>query len=141
VKFDAENPVDRAVLETARSWGVSPSRFLGEPKEDVTVYTRNETGDVVRSSTFKAREWTDEDVESALSLHKYENSLCPGCKKPMAECMAPENEFRYEAEKPVRCHACTTRASASEGYRESPHPSALFIPVGLKKENDDDPEI
>lgn len=134
MKLNAEHPVDRAVLETARSWGVSPSRFLGEPKEDVTVYTRNDNGEIVRSSTFKAREWTDDDVEGALSLHKWESGLCPGCKKPMSECMAPENEFRYEATDPVRCHACTTRSAASEGYRESPHPSALFIPVELREE-------
>lgn len=135
MSLDATDPLARAVLETARAWGVSPSTLMGRPRKSKTVYTYDASGRVLTAETTEEPEWTQEDMNGAFSLRKYEAELCPGCKRPLSETADPEHEFSYKAEAPVRCHACTVRVHASEGYRESPAPSALFIPVKLKGED------
>jgi superfamily II helicase len=126
--WDVNDPQDRTILETARSWGVSPSTFMGTS----TTHQVTELG----GSTVKYIEtpgWTEEDRKAALELAVYESELCPGCGHPMSETMAPENEFQYKADLPFRCHRCTTTELAMERYQEHPAASALYMPVKLIK--------
>ena len=111
--YDASVPQDRAIITLARSWGIAPSVFMGR-----------DTGPA----------WTEDDRISALSLMEYENSLCPGCKHPLEETTKPENEYRYRAEIPMRCHRCTAIAMAGDTYQDAPHASALLLSVHIPEE-------
>lgn len=141
--LDANDPLERAVLETARSWGVSPSRFMGEPKVSKTVYTYDLSGRMVAAETTEAPEWTQDDVNGAFSLQQYEAGLCPTCKHPMAETADPAHEFAYHAELPIRCHRCTAQERASEAYQKAnnPNPRSVFIPISLRGEKDSDSQV
>jgi len=140
--WDAEKPLDRAVLETARSWGVSPSRLLGAERKSVTVYTHDASGRVVRAETTEEPEWTQEDMDGAFSLRKYEAGLCPNCKHPLSETADASHEFSYHAGLPIRCHRCTAQEIASEAYQnaKNPNPRSVFIPISLRGE-ENDPEV
>ena len=115
-ELDASNPEDRAVIEAARSFGVAPSIFLGR-----------ESGPP----------WTHDDRAAALSLLVWERGLCPGCRQPMAETTNPDNETRYRAEVPLRCHYCVASEIGMDRYQDDPHSSALHIAVVL---HDEEPE-
>lgn len=108
--LDASAPQDRAIIMLAREWGVSPSVFMGR-----------DTGPA----------WTDDDRQAAFSLHGYESGLCPGCRNPLSQTSIPENEFRYRAEPPLRCHYCTAAGIGQDEAQSHPQPSALLIPVVL----------
>lgn len=75
------------------------------------------------------RRWDPNDRAAALGLLEYERSLCPGCRDDLAETTKPENEDKYVADLPIRCHRCTASERASEAYRESPQPGALLTSV------------
>lgn len=135
--WDTKLPEHRAILETARAWGVSPSQFMGERRRTVTTYDLDPAGRTVRSVSEEDPEWTEDDIRGALALRNYETGLCPGCRQPLDETANPANEFAYEALPPIRCHRCTKRENASEGYRDSPNSSALFIPIELRKHDHD----
>lgn len=121
------DPALRVAVETARAWGVSPGRFLGrEPA--VTVTPTQDGGFRVA----RAPEWDDEARGLALALAAYEAELCPGCRQPLAETTAPENEGRYVAAAPVLCHRCAASSMAGEAYQDHPHASALLLQVELR---------
>jgi len=128
VIYDITNPQHRAVLQAARSWGVSPSVFTGRV---LTTITRTAADGAQISTTEPA--WTEEDTVAALQLQEYENDLCPGCHHPLAETTDPAKEFAYKATPPIRCHRCTASGIAGDQAQELPQPSALFIPVVLRE--------
>jgi hypothetical protein len=120
------DPGLRAVVETARAWGVSPRRFSGwEPAVTVTPL-QGGGWRVVREP-----EWDDESQELALALAAYEADLCPGCRQPLSETTLPEREGRYKAQLAVRCHRCTASSIGADVYAETPHAQALLLPVEL----------
>lgn len=129
MKWDVSDPGHRAALIAARSWGVSPSRFLGE--EPVTVFTHTEYGQMVSSQP--GPEWTDDDRDAAIALMTWESTLCPGCRQPLEETTKAENETRYRTELPIRCHYCTASEIGQESAQSHPHPGALLIPVSLRE--------
>lgn len=51
----------------------------------------------------------------ALAWQAEQAELCAGCGLPCDEAMDPTGESAYVA-RPVRCHACTARASAAEAF-------------------------
>lgn len=121
----------RAVLKAARTWGISPRRFLGwEPI--VTHGHVYDCGRLVRTVVTTEVEWDEENRNLAMALAMYEADLCPGCSQPMSETTKRENEGLYVAERAIRCHWCTASHMASEMYAESPQPRALFVPVTLR---------
>jgi hypothetical protein len=121
-----DDPSLRAVLQTARSWGVAPSRLMGrEPA--VTAVPDRDGWRLVREP-----EWTDEDRDLALALDAYESGLCSGCRQPLSESTDPDNEGRYKTDLPIRCHACTALGIGAEPYEESNQPQALRFGVQLK---------
>jgi hypothetical protein len=128
----AHNPALRTVLETARAWGVSPSRFSGAEQSIRLVYGQNQFNESVVVAQVIEPEWTAEDRELAIELTAYEASLCPGCHHPMTETTDPANEHQYVAQLPVRCHRCTVSSKAMEKYEESDVPGALYMPVVLR---------
>lgn len=69
---------------------------------------------------------------AALGLTEYEDGLCSGCGQPMHETMDPDNERRWLADLPIRCHACTAREKRAKEYDEATAPGALRYPVRLK---------
>jgi hypothetical protein len=119
----------RALLRAARAWGVSLSTFLGA--KQVTVHYYAEGNRLVRSET--ESEWTRDDREAALALLAWEADLCPGCHQPMSETTNPENEFRYEAGRPVRCFRCLETEIAGEQWAKDDHSGSLLIPIELKQ--------
>lgn len=123
-----QDPVDRIagdralrdVITAARSWGVSPSRFLGRPVR--TSYVLDEHGRVIASVTDP--DWTDDDRDLALALLVYEAGLCGGCGHLLAETTAPEAEDSYQGDL-LRCHRCTAAEQVAEQYRGNPQPGSL----------------
>lgn len=122
------DPGLRAALEAARAWGVSPSRFLGREPATAVVPALDGSGGwrFVREP-----EWLEDDQALALALGIYEAGLCPGCRHPLSETAQPEREGLYRARPPVRCHRCTASSMAADQYSESPHSSALLLPIEL----------
>jgi hypothetical protein len=129
MRFDVDDPRHRAVLQAARSWGVSPSMFLGEPRSLRTINTDGTT-----TTTTVAPEWTEADRDAAMALVEWEAGLCPSCAHPLAETAAAENEYAYEAAgPPIRCHRCTAADVAMKPHEDKPATHALFIPMRLKE--------
>jgi hypothetical protein len=120
IKLVKDDPSLRAIIKTARSYGISPRRFLGwEP----TITTR---GDVSRAEP----EWDEDGRMLALAYVAWEASSCSGCGRSLEECTDPDSEGRYRVPPPLRCHACTARSEASSAYQEgAPHPEALLFQV------------
>jgi len=135
VKFDITDPGHRGILETARSWGVPPSVFLGR-----RVRSLIEEHDGVRTLVQEPL-WTEDDLQAALDLTGYEAGLCPGCKHPLSETTALENEERYFVPHPIRCHRCTATEQAQELFQDRPSASALLIPVELRPPVLDDTQV
>ncbi len=123
----ASDPLLRQAIEAARSWGVSPSRFLGA--ETTTRHEYDVGHRLARSVT--SPEWTPEDRDLVFALMAWEAQLCPGCQHPLAETLKPENEERYVAAPAMRCHRCTAVAINQEKNEGKPHPSALLLSVHL----------
>jgi hypothetical protein len=129
--WDPTNDLDRAILKTARSWGVSPSVLMG--KVPVTTLIPVETGGF---TVHRESDWTQEDIQAAISLTTYESNACPGCGDQLSETTDPDNQFQYVADLPIRCHKCTAIHSKSEALNNSARPgdviSALFITAHKK---------
>jgi hypothetical protein len=135
VTLNASNPQDRIVLEAARSWGVAPSILLGRARTSVT---KNWAG---TTQTTHDAEWTQDDLQAALSLLMWEAALCPGCRHPLAETTAAENEERYVVPHPIRCHRCTATEQAQERFQDMLSPSALLIPVEFRPATVESPQV
>lgn len=80
--------------------------------------------------------WTVKDRLLALALQGYEDDLCE-CGHPRSESMDPDNEGRYSAPPPSRCHACTAIERRSEQYKEAKAPRALRFAAILTKRKKD----
>jgi hypothetical protein len=124
----ATDPDLRRVLEAARSWGVSPSVFLG--RELNTRHVLDAADRAVASTTEAA--WTDEDRALAVALGDYESQLCGGCGQPLAETTLAENEERYDVRVSARCHCCTAIDIAETAAQKMPHPGALMLSARLR---------
>lgn len=125
----------RAVLKTARTWGISPRRFMGwEPRQTFAQVYENDR--LVRAVVTTEIEWDDDSRNLAMAFAVYESDLCPGCSQPMSETTLAENEGAFIPGPAIRCHWCTVSNMASEMYAEAPHAQALFVPVVRRGIND-----
>lgn len=61
----------------------------------------------------------------AQALTAYEALICSDCGQPMHESLDPENEGKYVAPLPVRCHACTAVEQRAASYADNDFPRAL----------------
>ncbi|WP_263165394.1 hypothetical protein [Streptomyces sp. SCSIO ZS0520] len=61
--------------------------------------------------------WLDEDRAWAFALAEVEADACPECGQPWGEATDPASEEAYRAEL-IRCHACSTSASAVRAYQD-----------------------
>lgn len=104
-------------------------RFLGWEPETTYGY---KDGRLVSSVT--ESEWDDTEQSWMLALKQYEDELCPLCGGPSSECMDVNNELKFRAEAPVRCHRTTQRGIMAEKYRtdKTIQPGALLYPVELR---------
>ena len=95
---------------------------------------------VLRGLRAPGERWTQHDASLAVALTLHEATLCHGCGHPLAESTSPEadlgnrdGDYHYEADLPVRCHACTARDVAAEKYVDPDvaveAPGALRFPV------------
>lgn len=98
--------------------------MLGRRRTSVTVY-EYDADRLVRSVTTHDAEWSEEDRGWAAAAKRNADTDCPGCGQPLSETTDPDNEGKYEAPLPTRCHACTPREHRMFEYRESP-PGLLF---------------
>lgn len=130
---DISDPDYRLLVETARSWGVPLSVFLGVPTVSVCYGSDGSTA----TGTVETPGWLDSDRDVALELARYERSLCSSCRNPMSETADPENEFKYYASEPIRCHFCTAALAGQDKAQDHQHPSALHIPVRLRSEGNE----
>lgn len=83
--------------------------------------------------TRREAEWDDESRAEVLALLLWESTQCKGCGGDLTETTKPENENRYVAQLPVRCHRCDEVEAANEiifdeknGHRR---PRALMVPI------------
>lgn len=120
-----DNPGLRDLLEAARAWGVPPSRVLGRRSVD-TIVEFDASG---RPARYVNPPWDLTDVALALALQRVEAETCDGCGHPLSQTTDPDNEFRYESRKPVRCHACVALAQAAKPFREDDAPQTLRFGV------------
>lgn len=73
---------------------------------------------MIRAVTTTEVEWDEETRTRALALDAYRRSLCPcGCGFPASVSQAPDNEDRFDAGLPYRCHVRTAIAKAAERLR------------------------
>lgn len=136
IAFEVKTDLElRKLLQAARSWGVSPRRFLGlwEPAL-VTVYERDQAGRVIRTQQrYASPEWNDLDRAYSLALDVYEAGLCDGCGYPLDETTKAEHTEAYVAKPPIRCHRCTAQIQAAEA-QERPQMDALRWPIDFDPE-------
>lgn len=127
------DPLERAVLRAARSWGVPPTRFMGRgARLDLTVTERDQAGRPVRYVDARP-EWTDDDRALALAIEAYEREICDGCGFPLQDTTDPLNEGRFVATGAIRCHGCLAQATAGAVYGETDkHAHTLRIPVEFR---------
>lgn len=120
----------RAAVQTARSWGVPLSVFLGEPTPVVTLHQYDAGGLLLRSET-TGPIWTDADRAAAMALAAYEADLCPGCGHPLRETTDPAAEEALYAELAARCHRCTVLGQIRDrvGAEKREQPQALHLRV------------
>lgn len=66
-----------------------------------------------------------------LALAVFKASVHDACGHYLPDATAPDAEDRYEAELPIRCHACTARARAYKLAEDQgmQHPEAVLWPV------------
>jgi hypothetical protein len=76
-------------------------------------------------------EWDDATRTHALAFIRYQNSLCPVCGGPAAECQDGDNENKFDAGLPFRCHRATAVIEARKRMGDDvPAPEALrFVPT------------
>jgi hypothetical protein len=126
-EWDVEIPRHRDILTVARTWGVSPSQFMGAEQTARLVFPDGRTAQLVTASP-----WTEQDRWAAMQLADYEAALCPGCRQPLAETSNNEHEYQYKVGTAIRCHRCTAAAVASEQH-DQPHPEAVLFPIELRR--------
>lgn len=76
-------------------------------------------------------EWDDDARIEMLALTAFEESLCPVCGGLVSECQAIENDGRFKADPPVRCHRTTAVLAAQEGEGDRKHERALIRTASL----------
>lgn len=76
-------------------------------------------------------EWSDEDYELATAFAVYEATIHPECGHPLEESTSiagdrdnVDGDYFYEAELPIRCHACTARNKKQAEYGGENYDSA-----------------
>jgi predicted Fe-S protein YdhL (DUF1289 family) len=75
-------------------------------------------------------QWLPEDTEAALEWQTYQNSLCPGCRRPRHESFAVEMDDHYDVTV-LQCHACAARDRKAYNTRpeqgEDPQFGRFFV--------------
>lgn len=89
----------------------------------MTTY-RHEDG-VLVSSTAES-EWSPLEQDRMLALAQYEVSLCPRCGGPISECTDAENEGKFKADPPTRCHRTTARLMSMDDWGDRKYTDALM---------------
>lgn len=77
-------------------------------------------------------EWDDLDRDIAVGLEMHEAGICGSCGYPRSVCQSADNEFRFEADGPYRCHATTAMEKARERHitKDTDAPRALsWVPL------------
>lgn len=64
-----------------------------------------------------------------LALGVWRATRCPNCGLDIEECTSPDNDGRYVASLPHRCHATTARLIRQKEYEETPQSEALLFSV------------
>lgn len=64
-----------------------------------------------------------------------EADTCSGCGEPLSESTAPAAEGGYDADRPIRCHACTELNRMRDKYPEG---HGLYFGVRRTWTNDSD---
>jgi hypothetical protein len=99
--------------------------LLGRQRVSVTTYEYDDDNRLVRSVTTHDAEWTGQDLAYAQAHRRNTLDDCPVCGMPLSETTDPDNEGKYEAPPPMRCHACTPLEHRKSEYRASP-PGLLY---------------
>jgi hypothetical protein len=83
----------------------------------------------VRSVTVREPEWGEKERAKVLAYLEYEAQVCSGCGGWLPETTARENEGRYHAELPGRCHRCDALQLRQDEYANDKvkRPGALVL--------------
>lgn len=68
-------------------------------------------------------EWLPEDREAALEWQAYQNSLCPGCRRPRHESFDIAMDDHYDVTA-LQCHACAARDRRAWNRSQGREPGA-----------------
>lgn len=81
-----------------------------------------------------APRFTPEQTALFLALAEYEDGCCPGCGGHLQETTAPEAEFLYRDEDPVRCHKCAalSRVKRKWGNLDEVQQDGLLYSAGRR---------
>lgn len=74
---------------------------------------------MIRSITTREAEWDDDSRAHVLALLEAEAQTCR-CGGWLPETTDPENEGRYRARPPVRCHRCDALHTFMQSYEHDP---------------------
>jgi hypothetical protein len=122
----ASDPGLRQILTVARSWGVSPRRFLQgwEPTRTV-VFERNDAREIVTARITSESEWDEDSRQLVLAFAEYEARLCPNCGGDQNETTDKENDGRYQVTKTL-CYRCVDLAIMQQASTHSHKESLLW---------------
>lgn len=86
--------------------------------------------------TAREPEWDEKERAKILAYLDYESQVCTGCGGYLPETTAKENEGRYHAGIPGRCHRCDALQAQQDSYGKDEtvkRPGALVLwPVDHK---------
>ena len=80
----------------------------------------------MRAITVSEPEWLEEDRDWARADVQARAGDCPGCELPLEETTLAENEGKYVADEPLKCHAC---AALTRKKRAQEDPSDVVFRV------------
>lgn len=106
---------------------MAPTVYLGM-RQPRTTYLYEDPDRPERVTGYvQSPPFTDVDQALLLGFAEYEESLCPGCKTPIAEAWHSETDGWWDANQYV-CHPCTARARADDQPgRESKPVAYTFV--------------
>jgi hypothetical protein len=106
--------------------------FDGRQLTETTTYEHDEHGRVVRATTVREAEWTDQDRAEILALALYRSQLCPLHHGPLSECTSHDDTGPQFKVRKIRCRATDALIGEQEATK-LPKPGALLWSVSAEK--------
>jgi hypothetical protein len=93
--------------------------FLGRQQRSVTVYHYGPDDRLAWSETVSEPDWTDDDLDAALSWQTEDDMRCTGCGHPVDETYDDEQAAAWVTEQ-VICWSCASRDRLLKNTKGAP---------------------